>query len=159
MVKRLGYHEAALEDVETALRSGYPEELRYKLLERKLNLLITLNHGEHLESVKQEFLTSVDTSNLSGDKKKILLESAESLKGFNSESKVLKQDLVSQTLTEAHAQLPCLSSKANVEFDKVRGRFVTANTSITSGEVILIEEAAVSLVKESDQVLSNQIAA
>ena len=32
---RLGYHEAALKDVELSLESGYPSDLKYKILERK----------------------------------------------------------------------------------------------------------------------------
>lgn len=146
---RLGYHPAALKDVETALDSGYPLELKYKLLERKINLMISLGIEDNLVGVKGEFLRAVESSNLTDDKKKILRDSVDTFEGYNPEFKVLKQTPRAHELTTTHPQLPCLSSKANVEFEKSKGRFVTATSPIMSGEVILIEEAGVSLSKES----------
>ena len=58
---RLGYHEAALEDVNLALEAGYPKELKYKLLERKLILFKLLKRVDNIEKLKNEFSEGVNS--------------------------------------------------------------------------------------------------
>ena len=59
---RLDRHQAALEDIELALESGYPEQNRYKLLERKGKCLIQLGQYRQAEQCFKKALGNLSTT-------------------------------------------------------------------------------------------------
>ena len=56
---RLGHLEAALEDVDLALASGYPKDLRYKLYDRKIKLAANLGRNELAFNTRSEFIMAL----------------------------------------------------------------------------------------------------
>ena len=146
---RLGYHKAALEDVETALSYGYPQELRYKLLSRKLSLMNTLGQTDEalMKEVKNKLDESLNDAKLDEKKKQAVLKN---LDVPLERSKIFSEDSPSLKLTKSHPSLSSLTYKASVEYHPTRGRFVTAENYICSGELVLVEDAAVSLSKQSE---------
>ena len=147
---RLGHLEAALEDVDLALASGYPKDLRYKLYDRKLILMETLAITDGVEETQQAFAEALDASTLTKEKKLKLLDEFKKCRRLETESKKLTQDLECQKLLHPRSDLPCLTSKVDVRYEESRGRFVVANTYIATGSVVLAEEAAVSCGREAE---------
>ena len=148
---KLGFFKLALEDIEFALVSGYPKELRYrlynivyliplklslsfryKLFERKIRILVNLKDKDSAFDIRSNLILALKDSTLDEDKKcKIeneidtileALENKASYSGKDSDEKVLKHKL-----GKTHSHLPYLSINANIEFDPVRGRFAVAN--------------------------------
>ena len=56
---RLGHLEAALEDVDLALASGYPKDLRYKLYDRKIKLAANLGRNELAFNTRSDFIMAL----------------------------------------------------------------------------------------------------
>ena len=124
---RLGYHEAALEDVNLALEAGYPKELKYKLLERKLILFKLLKRVDNIEKLKNEFIEGVNTSNVTEEKKKKMINDIDTDKiDMEVETKELKYNILTQKLETPHPDLPCMTAFAEVKYEESRGRFVVA---------------------------------
>ena len=133
---RMGHLEAALEDVVLALESGYPKDLKYKLLDRKIRLAANLGMKEVALDSRSDFIISLKDSSLD-EKKQCTMESEaqeilEALENDNFE-KTLKNNPISKEpddiheLKNTHSFLPCLSDKVEVEYDPKRGRFAVAS--------------------------------
>lgn len=56
---RLGHLEASLKDVDLALASGYPRDLRYKLYDRKIKLAANLGKNELAFNTRSEFIMAL----------------------------------------------------------------------------------------------------
>ena len=133
---RLGHLEAALEDVELALGSGYPKDLKYKLLDRKIRLAANLGMKEVALDSRSDFIISLKDSSLD-EKKQCSMENEtqailDALENDNFE-KTLKNNPSSEEpdmiheLPKTHSFLPCLSDKVEIEYDPKRGRFAVAS--------------------------------
>eukprot|EP00092_Neocalanus_flemingeri_P008426 GFUD01009082.1.p1 GENE.GFUD01009082.1~~GFUD01009082.1.p1 ORF type:complete len:676 (+),score=159.68 GFUD01009082.1:46-2073(+) len=158
---KLGFFKMALVDIEFAFVSGYPKDLRYKLFERKIKILVHLKDKDSAFDTRGKFIIAMKDSTLEEDKKcklendiQALLEDLEhdlsesTNQGLEIDSEVLKHNL-----GKSHSYLPPLSVDVDIEFDQVRGRFAVANKDIPAGSVILVEPAVANICKE-DQVES-----
>lgn len=134
---RLGYLKAAMEDVDLALRSGYPKDLRYKLFDRKIRIAANLNQSEIAFATRSDFIISLKDCSLDEKKKcsleneiQQLLESLEN-KTFKCTMKDISYNGNSSTfeheLEKANSCLPCLTDSVDIEFSPQRGRFAVAN--------------------------------
>lgn len=134
---RLGHLEAALEDVDLALSSGYPKDLKYKLYDRKIRLAANLGNSDLAFQSRSDFILSLKESSLDEKKKcameneiQSLLENLEN-KSFQPTSKnvpiVATKNNV-DSLDKTHSFLPCLSDQIEIEYDPKRGRFAVAST-------------------------------
>ena len=113
--------------MDLALDSGYPKELKYKLLERKLNLLKILKKVDNIDKIKNEYIQGVNTSNLPEEKKKKMIQDIDCVKTvLEVESKELKYNILSHELESPHPDLPSMTSLADVKYEDSRGRFVVA---------------------------------
>ena len=156
-----------VKDVDLALETGYPDELRYKLYDRKLILMKTLGVTQSLEETETAFMDALSISNLTKDKRQKLLQEFKSIRALETESKKLKLNILSQDLKSYRADLTSLTSSVDVRYEESRGRFVEATrflsislpcitnniilySYIPTGSVILVEEAAVSFGRESE---------
>ena len=134
---RLGHLEAALEDVDLALDSGYPRDMRYKLLDRKIKLAANLSLNDLAFDTRSEFIIAISDSSLD-EKKKCVLENEiqeilESLENntFEKTMKNIPIEVVQtdvHSLGKSHSFLPCLSDQIEIEYDPRRGRFAVAST-------------------------------
>ena len=68
---RLDKHEAALEDIEVSLESGYPESNWYKLLERKGRCHLKLGQYRQAEQALREALANIQRDNSPLDQEKL----------------------------------------------------------------------------------------
>ncbi len=168
---RKGWTNLALLDIERAFAGNYPEDIRYKLYDRKGKCLKVLgNTKEAFESFNRA-LDCLQSCNLGGKKlagvKKDLdyeLKECQSVlekECIDTDIKTLKisEDCGSET---AHQHLPAfcepvhdiftsLSGSCNVSYTKERGRFIVANRDMKPGEIVVIEKpfASVLLLEHS----------
>lgn len=158
---KLGYLQPALDDIEFAFESGYPKDLKYKLFERKIRILVDMQEKEKAFDTRSDFILALKDSTLDEVKRckteneiQAMLDDLDI--GTTKEIKVdkkLEYKMSQHALGDSHAFLPCLSSNVDIEYDPTRGRFAVANKDIKAGSVILVESAVASVCKE-DQVES-----
>ena len=133
---RIGLLEAALEDVDLALESGYPKDLRYKLFERKIKLSANLKKNQIAFKTRSDFILSLKDCSLD-DKKKCSLENEiqdllEKLERneFDCTMKNIEEPvktIFKHDLGKSHSFLPCMSENVDIEYDPQRGRFAVAS--------------------------------
>ena len=135
---RLGHLEAALEDVDLALASGYPKDLRYKLYERRIRLAANLGRSELALATRSDLILSLAESALD-ERRRCAVEAEaqqllERLEAGSYEAELSAvplgraQEAARHELGSSHAFLPCLSDKVDIEYHPSRGRFGVANT-------------------------------
>jgi len=152
---KLGFLKLALQDIEFALVSGYPKDLRYKLLERRIKIYVTIHDKDSAFDTRGDFIIALKNSTIEEDKKckleneiQALLESLEFPKIAPNQDEITEENVSKQELGKSHSFLPSLSVDVDIEFDPARGRFGVANTDIPAGTVILVEPALVTVNKE-----------
>ena len=148
---KLGFPKLCLEDIEEAKKAGYPSELTYKIMERRLRCLLMLESSKaDLSSAHKDFVESLQDCKLDNAKKKKLEEDLAALMskgseniGHSSSSDETKAEEIPK-LEEQHPQLEALSSAVTIKYDHIRGRFGEANRDIPVGSLILVEKPFVS---------------
>jgi len=148
---KLGFPKLCLEDVEEAIKAGYPSELTYKIMDRRLRCLLMLESSKtDLSDAHQDFVESLQDCQLDNAKKKKLEEDLAALMskgsenvGHSSSSGETKAEEIPK-LEERHPQLEALSSAVTIKYDPIRGRFGEANRDIPVGSLILVEKPFVS---------------
>ena len=115
--------------------------------------------------MKKEFISAINESKLTEDKKQLHIRDVENLKATAASGGEEEDDLT-LSLTETHPQLSCFSEKIEIKYEKSRGRFAVArryterdltltptilcdSSSIPVGSVILVERPYASIIKES----------
>ena len=145
---KLGFPKLCLEDIEESFTAGYPSELTYKVMDRRLRCLIILESSNiDITVAQQDFLQSLKDAKLDGAKKQKLKEEVGALMdkrlpsiGFPEE----RRAEIIPKLDEPHPQLKALSSAVTIKYDSVRGRFGEANRDIPAGSLVLVENPFVS---------------
>ena len=148
---KLGFPKLCLEDIEEAVKAGYPSELTYKIMDRRLRCLLLLESSKaDLSDAHQDFVESLSDCKLDDAKKKKLEEDLAVLMAKRSEnvghcssSDDRKAEGIPK-LEEPHPQLEALSSAVTIKYDTIRGRFGEANRDIPVGSLILVEKPFVS---------------
>jgi len=148
------YH-LALDDIKLSFEMGYPDELAYKLYDRKAKCLITFRQMADAGEAYKLALKYLDKANkLSADKKKqVQKEIVQALNFFKSAPAKMIQNDPNQDLypvaelpdvPNKNPLYPVMSDAVTFKFEEARGRFATASRDITVGEVVTVEKAIVS---------------
>jgi len=151
---RLKLFNLALADIEYALAAGYPADLRYKLYERKIRILVLIQDKTSALKTQTSFLSALKDSTLEKDKKLKLQEEIKKMLEEHEQNIIMDfvrekdNTILAHKLQRSHPTLPCLSSDVNIDFAPSRGRFAVANRDIPTGSVILVEPAVVNIRKE-----------
>lgn len=145
---KLGFPKLCLEDIKEAIAAGYPPELTYKVMDRRLRCLLILESSNlDLSDAEQDFLQSLHDCKLDDAKKKKLKEEVATLMEKRLPSIGHSEERLAEIipqLEEQHPQLEALSSAVTIKYDPVRGRFGEANRDIAVGELVLVEKPFVS---------------
>ena len=152
-------YNSCLQDIEWALYFGYPEELQYKLLERRGKCLDQL--GKQQEAVKylEEAKRYIHFSKLD-EKTKIVLEKnlENEIKLANSRqikfsshqdnfSTKLEVNFKSLSLADERNKVYISASKAvRVSYNLKSGRYLVANRDIMVGETLVVDTAFASVL-------------
>jgi len=148
----LGDLKRCMADIEFALKQGYPDLLKYKLLERKAKCFVHLKQFDKAKSAWTAAKKNLEANKNKMDEKKMsqatkslkeLLASISQQKGINDEVIANEEDLtpVQPKLSNGcNKKMRDLSSLVKVEHNEVVGRHVIAGKHIKSGDTLAVEE-------------------
>merc|ERR1712156_861302 len=145
------YH-LSLDDIKLAFDSGYPEELHFKLLERKAKILYFFKQFIDARDTYKQLLKSLDVAKVDANKKlKIQKETQNAIKMFDKAPSVYNDPNVImhvQTdlpkLPDKNKKYPALSNAVCFQYEPGRGRFAIAQRYIKVGEFICVDAPIVS---------------
>ncbi|XP_050428772.1 SET and MYND domain-containing protein 4 [Adelges cooleyi] len=152
----LNLYDLAIADVQRAFGHGYPDELLYKIHERKARCLLATNRLKSaLESFKAT-LQTLDKSKLSLDKRRkwqldvqIMVEMLAKDKNAKNESQprtAQQQDGPPKVYGAPNDTYPAATDAMRIEYDSVEGRHAKASRDIVAGKVVLAERAHASVL-------------
>ncbi len=141
------YH-LALDDIRLAFESGYPEELHFKLLERKAKILMFFRQFEDARGVYQDLVKSLDKAKVDANKKlKVQKDAQAALNYFkkaasvyNDPNVVIRPASELPKLPDKNKLYPALSNAVRFKYEPGRGRFAVANRDIKIGEYIAVDK-------------------
>jgi len=148
----LGEHELVAEDIQRALRCGYPDNLQHKLYDRRAKSRFA---QKKLDLAKEDLklcLKYLPLSKLSQDKvdaktteiNGILAKIGKSNTKASKENEVDTKLSKSPEMKNPNAKFPTFSDAVQITYKKGQGRFATAARDIEVGELIAAETAFVS---------------
>ena len=140
----LKWYKQALDDIQLALLSGYPDELAYKLYERQGKIKAFFKDVDGAcESYKLAIKYIEVANKLNNDKKKIMKQELQkSLKFFQDTPKSVRDDLKkAQTASkvptleveERNPLYPAMSTAVSFKYEAGRGRYAVATRDIKVG--------------------------
>ncbi|OWF54168.1 SET and MYND domain-containing protein 4-like [Mizuhopecten yessoensis] len=150
--------ELCLADIELALENGYPENLQYKLYDRRGKCYMQLKWGEAATEAFTKAKGQIRVSDLDEDKMKKIAEEIDKLIVACGKIKDDQHKKVMKTQAEcnrSHDDLPVISSR-NVKFPNASaavtmeeseemGRGIYAAEDIEIGDVLVVEKAYMSV--------------
>jgi tetratricopeptide (TPR) repeat protein len=142
----------ALDDIRLALESGYPEDLHFKLLERKAKILMYFKQFSDAQKVYKDLVKSLDNAKIDSTKKlKVQKDAQAALTYFqkapsvyNDPNVVMKDQLDLPKIPDKNKKYPALSHAVCFKYEPGRGRFAIAQREIKVGEFICVESPIVS---------------
>lgn len=165
-------YDHALQDMELALRHGYPEILRYKLYDRKGKCMMQLNKHEEAITAFGKAEEYLKVAKLDNTKKKNwtdnmakFVETCTSLKGSSKEAKTVEfvdsdgsecsnsngcfmVDGIPRPRMPLSSRFPVASDAFNVRYEEDSGRFAIARRPVKVGDVIISEPPYVSVLRQ-----------
>jgi len=148
----LGDMQRCLADIDFALASGYPDQLQYKLFERRAKCFVQLRQFEKAKAAWSKAKQNLDIHKAKLDEKKLsqagkslkdLMSCISKQKGLEDEVIVVEDEQVpaQPKLTKGSSKkTPDLSNLVKVEHNESVGRHVVAGKHIKAGDTLAIEE-------------------
>ena len=144
----------ALDDIKLSFQMGYPDDLAYKLYDRKAKCLITFKQMADAGEAYRLALKYVDkATKLTGDRKTQVQRGIMQALAFYKSAPVhltKNQDVDMEVKPELpdipnrNKLYPVMSDAVNFKYEEGRGRYAVATKDITVGEVVTVEKAIVS---------------
>ena len=147
-------HKECIEDIELALKYGYPEDLKYKLLDRKGRCLMELGKFKEAGVVFQSLREILDSTKLNLAQKTTIKASIE-----KKIEECASSDEIPQKEARALIEVPTLSGPASerypnasdafeVRHNQEYGRYGVAAKDVRIGDVILVESPYVCVLNQ-----------
>ncbi len=154
---RMQLHVECLNDITQSLQSGYPQELSYKLHDRKGRCLMKLGRTKQALESFERAIELVADAQMDNKKKDALREGMkkgiEECKNFDLSAlkdlrieNGLSSTNIAPALAKVHSTFTSLSDACDVEYTTTQGRFIIAKRDIKPGEIILVEKPYASVV-------------
>ncbi|XP_006863296.1 PREDICTED: SET and MYND domain-containing protein 4 [Chrysochloris asiatica] len=155
----LGQYETCLKDITRAQRHGYPERLQPKMLLRKAECLVSLGQLQEASqtlSDLERIFTAKPT--LAASHFQVMQRNLHHLKikvqGKETVAETFPADLTKAfkdvDLMEENEQIPGASSSVSLRTDPLKGRYLIATKDIHPGELLVKEEAFVSVLNPGE---------
>lgn len=136
---KIQHHEHAVDDLNIAIRCGYPKSLRFKAYQRLAQAYFAIGSMEESVETYKKLFQSLDEADLPVEK----------IRKMKSDCIQAVKQIQSNKLTATNkSQKPfidlsqcALSDKIKIESTKKRGRFSVASVSISAGEVVMSDTA------------------
>merc|ERR1712223_199767 len=150
---QLGEPHRVEEDVDLALEAGYPEELKFKLLERRAKARQTLGKLEEGVADVDDAVAALEKANLVQEKRdgkkaelqRLRKELSTALSGGGGSRESSPKPL-EPLLPGENPKFPTFSDAVRIRYEEGRGRFAVAAREIKVGELIAKEKPYVSLL-------------
>jgi len=148
----MGDLKRCMADIDFALSNGYPDQLHYKLYERKAKCLVHMKQFDKAKAVWSKAKQNLDKHKSKLDEKKLgqaskslkeIMACISQQKGINDEIIEIEEDDTppQPKLTKGcNKKMPDMSSLVKVEHDNKVGRHVVAGKAIKAGDTLAIEE-------------------
>ncbi|DAA19008.1 SET and MYND domain-containing protein 4 isoform X1 [Bos taurus] len=155
----LGQYEICLKDIVRAQTHGYPERLQPKLLLRKAECLVTLGRPQEASQTVTDLESSFAAKpTLSASQFQILQRTLCRVKVKVQEKENLPEifpEALTKTfegvdLREENEQIPGASSSVSLHIDPLKGRYLVATKDILPGELLVKEDAFVSVLNPGE---------
>ncbi|KAE8749514.1 hypothetical protein FOCC_FOCC003780 [Frankliniella occidentalis] len=154
----LGFYQACLCDIKQAFQSGYPEELRFKLLERKMKCCLQLGMKIDAESTLKELETQLRRvpsgkqvqhgSILKSLTQELdILQNTPALDCVNTINSTAVGCITKPTVSlKINEEIECASSCIALKYSEEKGRHLVATKYIKPGEVLIVEQPFASVL-------------
>ncbi|XP_002740933.1 protein-lysine N-methyltransferase SMYD4-like [Saccoglossus kowalevskii] len=143
----MGKFEYCLDDIDRAFEYGYPEDLKYKLYDRRGQCFYNLKRKFDAIACFKDAMSWVDKSKLDRKKRKSfkvcldkqldkcqkMMESTESV-GLQKKLKIPPKLSYGSNL-----HVPCMSSAVTIESSPDKGRYAVATRDVKVGDVLIVE--------------------
>ncbi|XP_014292302.1 SET and MYND domain-containing protein 4 [Halyomorpha halys] len=146
-------YQAALNDIDLALRHGYPKDLIYKIKDRKARCLLALKQNKTALDILKETLTALDDAKLPLERRlkwqkdvQIMITMMTKNKLEDAKIKQKKQDKIHG---DSNKLYPALNDSIEIKYDQYAGRYSEAKRDIELGEVFLSEDPHCSVLLEN----------
>ena len=160
----LGDLASCLQDIQLALSSGYPEQLRYKLYERRAKCHLLGGNFDQARAALSQAKKSLEANKSKLEEKK-QVQAKKSLKeiseAISNKRPLLAEEtiLVEERETPAvprvsqgcHKKLRSLSSLVRVEFREGVGRHVVAARQVQAGDTVAVENPVAAVLYPDQQ--------
>lgn len=155
----LGQYETCLNDIIRALMHGYPERLQPKLMLRKAECLVTLGRLKEASQTISDLESNVTARPTpAASPFQILQKNLCDLKMKIQEKENLPEtfltavakDFEGMNLREENEQIPSASSSVQLRTDPLKGRYLIAIKDILPGEILVKEDAFVSVLNPGE---------
>ena len=151
---RMKKYEASLQNIALALNNNYPDELRYKLYDRRGQCYLASKHRERAVNSFTQALECLPKSNLDDQRRKVwtgvLEQRLKSCSGLSDHLPNEKEELI-EGCAEVNERFPSLSLACTVAFTEDAGRFIKASRDILPGEVVVVEKPYASVLMEAQK--------
>ncbi|XP_077605916.1 protein-lysine N-methyltransferase SMYD4 [Crocuta crocuta] len=156
----LGQYEMCLKDIMRAQMHGYPERLQPKMLLRKAECLVALGRPQEASQTIRDLERSFAAGpTLAGAQFQILQRNLCRLKMKAEEKETLTETfpaaltkaLEDMDVKEENGQIPNASSSVSLCTDPLRGRYLVATKDILPGELLVKEDAFVSVLHPGER--------
>jgi len=144
----------ALDDIQLAFEMGYPDDLAYKLYDRKAKCMLPFKRMKEAEAAYKLALEYLDKAKkLDKDKKlKLQKEILQALNFFKNAPASLKNEKELELhpkpelpdIPNKNPLYPVMSDAVTFKYEEARGRFAVASRDIVVGDVLTVEKAIVS---------------
>eukprot|EP00090_Calanus_glacialis_P007248 TRINITY_DN15692_c0_g1_i1.p1 TRINITY_DN15692_c0_g1~~TRINITY_DN15692_c0_g1_i1.p1 ORF type:complete len:671 (-),score=156.98 TRINITY_DN15692_c0_g1_i1:49-2061(-) len=133
-------YSKCLEDLEAAMMFGYPEEMQYKLFDRKGRCQLQCDQSfEAQESLEMASLLVQKSKLKEDDKHKFKQEIKNTMQTKMEQDVKNTHNIAFPTILEQHPALPGLCDKIDVRYNSEQGRHSLATQSIEPGEVVITD--------------------
>merc|ERR1711892_1296449 len=151
---KLGEYNSSIADIDLAIEAGYPEENRYKLIERKAKCLANTGRNEEAKEKLNEAIKLIEFSNSKEIEKQKIRQNLQ-----NQKKKILtgtkpkqNSDLALENkLQNINQILPAFSDAIELRYDEIRGRYGIATRDIDPGTILLEEQPVAAILKPQNR--------
>ena len=134
-------YKECLDDINAALFFKYPDNILYKLIDRKAKCQVALGLGEDARTSYNRVILLLKQSNLEPDKqevwKKDIMSELEKLK--TAVNKPQEEESPTKLLKSPNKTIPQFSDAVELSYNPLVGRHGTATRDIEAGEVVMVD--------------------
>jgi len=147
VLSKFKMYKNVIEDLEVAVRSGYPKHLLYKAYQRLGVAYEGLGDQESAKHSYEQLIKVLDFSDIPNEKLTKMKMDAKHARGSLEEQNSVKQQVIgSLDLADRNENISALSGSVDIRQTEEKGRFAIAKRQIDVGEVVAKESAMISLL-------------